>query len=160
MTRVKNASPELYPALHKVCERVATKPRYLNRLATRCDAALMPTTMEFMMNIRTTLAALSLAMIGTAFAQTSPAPNTPRVDRREAKQEQRIEQGASSGALTAQESQRLNNGQARVANAEEKAKSDGTVTQKERARLTHMQNKQSRHIKRQKHDRQTTTPAG
>jgi uncharacterized protein HemX len=120
----------------------------------------MSATMEFMMNIRTTLAALSLAMVGTAFAQTSTAPNTPRVDQREAKQEQRIEQGTSSGALTAQETQRLNNGQARVASAEEKAKSDGSVTQKERARLTHMQNKQSRHIKRQKHDRQSTSPAG
>jgi hypothetical protein len=118
----------------------------------------IPTRTEFMMIIRTTFVALSLSLIGTAFAQTNP--NTPRVDRREAKQEQRIDQGTQSGALTEQETQRLNNGQARVASAEDKAKSDGTVTNKERARLTHMQNKQNRHIKRQKHDRQSTAPAG
>jgi hypothetical protein len=37
---------------------------------------------------------------------------------------------------------------------EDKAKADGKVTKKERARLTHAQNKSSRHIARQKHDRQ------
>lgn len=112
------------------------------------------------MNFRHTVIALSLATLGSAFAQTTPTPNTPRIDNREAKQEQRIDQGVASGSLTQQEADRLNKGQERVAAVEEKAKADGTVTKKERARLTHMQNKQNRHIKAQKHDRQKVAPAG
>lgn len=116
--------------------------------------AYIPNLLENMMNFRHTVIALSLATFGSAFAQTSTAPNTPRVDQREAKQERRIDQGVASGSLTQQEADRLNKGQARVDTAEVKAKADGTVTKKERARLTHMQNKQNRHIKVQKHDRQ------
>ena len=37
---------------------------------------------------------------------------------------------------------------------EDKAKGDGVVTNKERARLRHAQDRTSRHIARQKHDRQ------
>jgi hypothetical protein len=119
-----------------------------------------PELMENMMNFRHTLIALSLATFGSAFAQTTTAPNTPRVDKREAKQERRIDQGVASGSLTQQEANRLNRGQDRVATAEDKAKADGTVTKKERARLAHMQNKQDRHIKHQKHDRQKVAPQG
>ena len=114
--------------------------------------------MENMMNFRTTLIALSLATAGAAFAQTT-TPNTPRVDKREAQQEQRINQGAASGSLTDKETAHLNKGQTHVDNVEAKAKADGTVTRKERAHLAHAQNKQSRHIKRQKHDRQHVAPA-
>jgi hypothetical protein len=115
--------------------------------------------MEHMMNFRNTLIALSLATAGAAFAQTTE-PATPRVDKREARQEQRINQGTASGSLTEKEATRLNKGQSHVDNVEAKAKADGTVTRKERAHLAHAQNKQSRHIKRQKHDRQQVAPAG
>ena len=108
------------------------------------------------MKIHMMAATLALTLASAAFAQT----NTPRIDQRETRQEQRIEQGTASGALTQQETDRLNNGQTRVDNAQTQAQADGKVTRRERARLHHMQNKQSRHIKRQKHDRQTTTPAG
>ena len=37
---------------------------------------------------------------------------------------------------------------------EDKAKADGVVTKKERARIQQAENVQSRHIARQKHDRQ------
>lgn len=102
-------------------------------------------------------AILTGLMSATAFAQTTvvPGTNTPKIDARETRQEARIQQGVATGALNAKEATRLENGQARVANAEANAKADGTVTKKERAKLTHMQNKQSRHIKRQKHDKQT-----
>ena len=105
-------------------------------------------------------ALLTSLMSATAFAQAPIAPvapgtNTPKIDKREANQAARIDQGVASGALTGKEAARLENGQARVATAEAKAKADGTVTKKERAKLTHMENKQSRHIKRQKHDKQT-----
>lgn len=112
------------------------------------------------MSFRTTLIALSLLAAGSAFSQTSPSTNTPRIDQREAKQEQRINQGTASGSLTEKEAARLNKGQAHVDGMQDKAAADGKVTKRERAHIQHAQNKQSRHIKRQKHDRQTTTPAG
>ncbi len=96
-----------------------------------------------------------LALAGaSAFAQT-PGTHTPRVDLREAHQEARIAQGAASGSLTAQETQRLEKEQARIANAEAKAKSDGTVTAKERRRLHAMQDGASRDIRRKKHNERT-----
>ncbi len=110
------------------------------------------------MKISTIVIGSLLALSAGAFAQT-PSTETPRVDKREAKQEQRIYKGIASGELTQKETARLNNGQDRVENAEAKAKSDGTVTGKERAHLAHMQNKQSRHIYKQKHDRQATPAA-
>ena len=117
------------------------------------------------MKCLTALAALSLALAGSVFAQTTPpstpaALNTPRVDKREAKQQARIDQGVASGQLTQKETTRLENGQARVNQAETNAKADGKVTRKERKHLDHMQDKQSRHIKRQKHDKQMIKPAG
>lgn len=113
------------------------------------------------MKFRTSMIALSMAAFGVAFAQTTPSgTNTPRIDQREVKQEQRIEQGSASGALTDKEAAHLNKGQTHVDNMQTKAAADGTVTKRERARIQHAQNKQSRHIKRQKHDRQTVAPAG
>ena len=104
-----------------------------------------------------TLAAASLALIGaSAFAQ-APAGDptaTPKVDQRQARQQQRIDKGVADGSLTPREAARLQRGQQRVAAAESQAKSDGVVTKKERAGLHHMQDKQSRKIARQKHDAQ------
>ncbi|MGE0313848.1 MAG: hypothetical protein AB7P21_19735 [Lautropia sp.] len=98
--------------------------------------------------------ALSLAA-ATAHAQSpGGAPATPGVDKRQANQERRIEQGVASGQLTPREAQRMERQQARVARAEEKAKADGTVTAKERARLHRAEDRTSRHIHRQKHDGQ------
>lgn len=80
--------------------------------------------------------------------------NTPRVDQRQINQEGRIEQGAASGRLSQQETMRMEKGQQHVENMEARIKSDGTVTRKERSRLHHAQGVQSRHIYREKHDRQ------
>ena len=79
---------------------------------------------------------------------------TPRVDKREAIQLARIDQGVASGQLTQRETARLENGQARVNQAEAHAKADGKVTKAERKQLDRMQDKQSRRIKHQKHDAQ------
>lgn len=105
------------------------------------------------MKLNTILAALLAAAALPVLAQTDPAA-TPGVDKRQANQEARIQQGATSGALTAKEATRLEKGQDRVENLEAKAKADGTVTAKERERLQHAQNVESRRIFRQKHDRQ------
>lgn len=99
------------------------------------------------------LAAFSLPVL----AQTAPAKDpaaTPGIDKRQAEQQKRIDQGVASGSLTQQEAARLQKGQERVQAVEDKAKSDGVVTKKERARIQHAQDVQSRHIAKQKHDRQ------
>jgi hypothetical protein len=112
------------------------------------------------MRFHTTLAALSLALAGSVFAQTTApaAPSTPRVDKREARQQARIDQGVASGQLTQKEATRMENGQARVNQAEANAKADGKVTRKERKHLDRMQDRQSGKIHRQKHDKQKTAP--
>ncbi|MGB4065769.1 MAG: hypothetical protein WBK19_18260 [Azonexus sp.] len=102
------------------------------------------------MKIAKTIAVLSLVLPVLAFAQA----NTPRVDQRQANQEQRIDQGVASGSLTQREANRLDRGQQHVDNMENRAKSDGVVTRGERARLHQAQEVQSRRIYAQKHDRQ------
>jgi len=105
------------------------------------------------------IAGAVLALVGAvASAQTAasaPGANTPRIDKRQANQEQRIDSGLSSGQLTKRETRRLEKEQALVNKAEDKAKADGSVTVQERKRLTKMQNHASRDIYRQKHDKQT-----
>ena len=102
----------------------------------------------------TVAAALAVASIG-AFAQAAATPATPRVDQREANQQQRIAAGAASGQLTAKETNRLEVEQARINTAEARAKADGTVTKGERKHLHRMQDRASKHIHHQKHDAQT-----
>ena len=101
--------------------------------------------------IAASIAVLSATLITPAFAQGT---NTPNIDKRQANQAARIEQGKASGELTTKEAARLEAGQAKVGAMEAKAKSDGVVTRKERARLERAENKQSRKIKHQKHDAQ------
>ena len=109
-----------------------------------------------MLNLKTltVAAALAVASIG-AFAQAAATPATPRVDQREANQQQRIAAGAASGQLTAKETNRLEVEQARINTAEARAKADGTVTKGERKHLHRMQDRASKHIRHQKHDAQT-----
>ena len=104
-----------------------------------------------------TLALLSAAVTAQAAETAASGANMPRVDRREAKQEARIEQGVASGQLNARETLRVEREQKHIATAEAKAEADGKVTNKERAHLAHMQNKASRDIHREKHDKQTAT---
>jgi hypothetical protein len=110
-------------------------------------------------NHMTNLTILLLALMMSAspapgFAQ-SGTPSTPRIDQRQEKQQQRIDQGVASGALTEKEAARLQNEQDRIQKAEDKAAADGKLTKKERARIEHRQDQASKHIYRQKHDRQT-----
>jgi hypothetical protein len=95
-------------------------------------------------------AVLSFGAVG-ASAQSA---ETPRIDARQAKQEQRIDQGIASGELNKREAHRLNRQQNVIDKAENKAKADGVVTAKERKALTRAQNSTSKRIYRQKHDAQ------
>jgi hypothetical protein len=93
--------------------------------------------------------ALTLAMAGAAQA------GTPRLDRREHNQWERVHQGVATGELTRAETRRLAAGQVHLHRAEARAKSDGVVTARERARLHREADQQSRRIYRQKHDAQS-----
>jgi hypothetical protein len=86
----------------------------------------------------------------SAFATTS----TPRIDQRQAEQQQRIEQGVHSGALTRREAASLQKGQAKIQRMEDKAVADGRVTPRESARIERAQDQEGQRIAREKHDRQ------
>ncbi|HEY5293560.1 MAG TPA: hypothetical protein VIJ43_14730 [Burkholderiales bacterium] len=109
-----------------------------------------------MSRFKTSIAALVIAALpALAFAQATPAtPATPGIDKREANQERRIQQGVNSGQLNGREAARLEKGQAKVQRMETRAKADGVVTAKERRQITRAQNKQSKRIAHEKHDAQ------
>ena len=116
-----------------------------------------------MKHLRFTAATLLALLAGAALAQNNDAtqataPATPRVDARQAVQDQRIEAGAEKGTLTRREQRRLELEQKGIARAETAAKADGTVTAQERQRLHRLQNQASRDIRRQKHDAQHVKP--
>jgi hypothetical protein len=92
------------------------------------------------------ITAITLAFAGFSYA------DTPKIDNREANQEQRIDNGIRSGALTPKEEAKLDAGQAKVERMEDKAKADGTVTKHERKRLKREQNEQSKKIHDMKHN--------
>ena len=111
-----------------------------------------------MMKFKTVIAAIALTAGGVAFAQT-PAPTTPNLDKREAKQQKRIDQGVASGQLNVKETNRLDKREAKLAADEAAAKSDGKVTRAERKKLQREANKDSAAIHREKHDKQIAVPA-
>lgn len=105
--------------------------------------------------IRHFVATLSLVLVaGAASAQTPATSATPRVDQRQANQEQRIDQGVASGELNRREAHRLNHQQNRINRAENRAKADGVVTATERRTLERKQDRASRNIAHQKRDGQ------
>lgn len=107
------------------------------------------------MKVKALIVSLTLAIGGAAFAQTA----TPNLDKREAKQQARIDQGVASGRLTPKEAARLEKREAKLAANEQAAKADGVVTRKERRRLQRQANRDSAAIYRQKHDAQKTPAA-
>lgn len=100
--------------------------------------------------------ALVLALSTAVYAESN---QTPGLDKREANQKKRIEQGEKSGELTPREAKRIERGEARLEKHEEAAKADGKVTPGERRRLNKEANHMSKRIHRQKHDAQKTDPA-
>ena len=98
-----------------------------------------------MLCLTLTLAALTATM---ATAQTA----TPRIDRREARQEARIHQGVRSGELTRGEAMRLQGGERHIDRMECRAKRDGDMTPRERERIGRAQDRESRRIWGLKHN--------
>lgn len=95
---------------------------------------------------------LSLAAVSVSIS--AQAQSTPKLDQREARQEQRIEKGEQSGALTHREANRLERREDKLDQHEAAAKADGVVTKQERALLHAEAKRDSARIYRQKHDRQ------
>jgi hypothetical protein len=111
-----------------------------------------------MPNLRfhTMLFAFLFASGTSAYAET---PLTQAVEQRVAhrqdRQEQRIDNGASSDALTAAEARRLGREQARVARAESLAEAAGKIILREAVALEKRQDVAGRRSYRHKHDAQT-----
>jgi hypothetical protein len=95
---------------------------------------------------------LAGAALGAPIACAADLDNTPRIDWRDQRQENRIEQGVNSGSLTPREATRLERGQTRVDHMQNRAAANGVVSARERARITRAQNVQSRRIARKKHN--------
>ena len=107
------------------------------------------------MNLKHMIAAVVVVTVpALSYAQSPDPAATPGIDKRQAQQQQRIDQGVQSGELTQREAARLERRQERIGKMEEKAKADGVVTKKERAHIQHQQNQESRRIYREKHDKQ------
>jgi hypothetical protein len=99
---------------------------------------------------------LTLITAGTTtlgFASNASAgTNSPRIDRREANQQRRINQGVRSGSLTPRETYRLQRRQANINAQEARFKSDGHFTRRERNIVRHSLDRSSRAIYRAKHN--------
>ena len=95
------------------------------------------------------------AMACTLGALAAAMPAEANVNRRQARQEARINQGVSNGSLNQREAARLDRNQSNIARYEAKSRADGGgLSRRERANIARMQNNSSRRIYRQKHDRQ------
>ncbi|MBY0573677.1 MAG: hypothetical protein K2P84_08350 [Undibacterium sp.] len=92
---------------------------------------------------------LATLLVTPAFAQNT---NTPNIDKREAQQQKRIANGASSGALTGKETLNLEKREAKIENDKQAAKADGKVTHAERVKLQKEENRTSKKIYEKKHN--------
>lgn len=99
------------------------------------------------------LACLLLGGAAAAFAQT-PASTV----QRDINQQQRIDQGLQSGALSTKEAATLEREESRVDQLQTQALKDGKMTPAEQAKLNAAQNKVSKDIHADKHNNITGNP--
>ena len=85
----------------------------------------------------------------------------PGVERRDARNDRRIDNGTRDGSLTRGEAGRLDHSQNRIDRYQANARSDGRVSPYERGRIDQMQNNQSQRIYNARHNERTqpTAPA-
>jgi hypothetical protein len=95
-----------------------------------------------------------LAGLAALAASTTFASAFDEIDRRQAMQQQRIQQGVRNGDLTGREYRALQAEQARIADLERRAKADGRVDRFEAERIRQAQQAASRHIYQERHDRE------
>jgi len=99
------------------------------------------------------LTVLLLVATLASFLASAAIAGTPRIDRREAHQRERILDGRASGRLTRGERARLNARQRHIARMERRAGRDGVYSARERMRIERAQDRQSRRIWRLEHNR-------
>lgn len=112
------------------------------------------------MKIRFLMTAVTLALSGMAtgawaqgvWVQGAWSAATPRVDQRQAQQQQRIQKGIASGQITPREAAWLQAQQNHIAALEAAAKADGVVTPIERHRLERAQDQASHAIAQASHN--------
>jgi len=100
------------------------------------------------------LSTLPLAAAAQSAASQSAASQT----QRDINQQERIQQGLSSGQLTTREAGNLERQESAVSRQQARALKDGTLTGAEKARIDQSQDRVSRNIARQKNDAQTGNP--
>ena len=109
--------------------------------------------------------ALSLAFAGVAMAQTAVAPMaksptaTLVIDKTQANQVKRVDQGVASGQLTAKETNNLDKREAKLQSDKMAAAADGKVTRAERRKLKREADKDSKAIYAKKHNAKVAAPA-
>ena len=97
---------------------------------------------------------IAFGLAAAAFCASAQTAFEQRVDNRQQRQQQRIDNGIAAGQLNAAEARRLNRQQDGVARMESRFQADGQEARREAFRLEHRQDRTSRHIARQRHDRQ------
>lgn len=98
------------------------------------------------------------ALLAAGFASVAFAQTAASEVQRDVNQQQRIEQGLQSGALTTREASRLEKGEARVERMEANANRDGNLSVAEKARIQRAQNAESREIAGLKHNDRVGDP--
>jgi len=78
--------------------------------------------------------------------------NSPGIDAREHRQQNRVAAGLKNGSLTGHEAAKIERDEAKIHRDEARAKADGVVTGRERAKLNRELNHTSREIRRDKHN--------
>jgi hypothetical protein len=97
---------------------------------------------------------LAIAVLSAVSLPAFALNSTPRIDQRQANQEQRIEQGQRNGQLNRREVRRLREGQAQIRRMERQALADGRISPREAARIEHAQDAEGRRIGEERNDRQ------
>ncbi len=96
---------------------------------------------------------IALGFSADTFAQTKFRPRS--INNRQQHQQKRIVSGVKSGELTAKETYRLESEQYQIHRKEVRFRHSGDgLSHRERYRLQRQLNQSSRHIYKQKHDRQ------
>lgn len=100
-------------------------------------------------------AAVALTFLLSSDSAAQQRYKSNSINERQQNQRQRIKQGVGSGELTARETGRLAAEQVRIGRMEARFRASGEgLNNRERVRLQRELNQSSRHIYRQKHDRQ------
>ena len=94
------------------------------------------------------------AALGAAFSTAVLAQGGFGFEKRDAINNERIEQGIRTGQITPREAARLRERQANIERLEARARRDGVISERERTRIEVAQNDLSRMIRFDKHNDQ------